>query len=751
MKLSPEIQNIITRAFDKAAQYNHLYCTLEHLSWSLLTHAPFTKCVSAYGVDVNAMVLDLENYISSLTNLQAPPTTKVGPQKTTVLERVINRAITQALFKGMASFTPFDLLQSIYVEKATHAAYFLMKYGLTPEQFESFYRAQYNGGSSESTIDINQANEILAEYTTNLTNLAKAGKIDPVIGRNNEINDIINVLAKKYKSNALLVGDPGVGKSAIADGIALALSVGAVPEFLQDHELYSLEIGSLLAGSRYRGDFEEKVKNVIDALSVKEKAILFIDEAHTMRGAGSSNNSSVDFSNMIKPAITKGKLKVVAATTWEEFYESFEKDKALMRRFYKISIGEPSEDDTVKILQGLTDRLNEFHDVSITNDAIVTAVKVSTRYMSDRKNPDKSIDIIDAACAKERAANNKGAVITPDMIYAQVEKFTGVPADKLSGDTFNKIKTLESNIGDELFGQEDVVKQVIERVYISTAGIGDDNKPLNSFLFLGPTGTGKTSLAKLLSKHLDCKLLKYDMSEYAEKHTVSSLIGPPPGYVGFGDSQVQGGRLISDLSKHPHSILLFDEVEKAHPDVFNIFLQMLDEGRITGSNGKEVSCKNTIVILTSNLGSAEREKNAIGFGSTERTGTEEKALQEFFKPEFRNRIDLVCKFNKLHDVAIKQIVLKFIRELNDSLSNKHGVNITLSETAIEHLATQGYDSKMGARPLARKIDELVKVPLSKKIIFEGLKNATVRVDYCDGHLEFGILELGVNNDVTISY
>jgi ATP-dependent Clp protease ATP-binding subunit ClpA len=352
---------------------------------------------------------------------------------------------------------------------------------------------------------------------------------------------------------------------------------------------------------------------------------------------------------------------------------------------------------------------------------------MATRYINDRKNPDKSIDLLDAACAKQRVAMNEGAIITKELIYEQVEKYTGVPADKLKGDNLSRVHTLDVNIKGKLYGQDETVEQVLERIYVSFAGIGNDTKPLASFLFLGPTGTGKTELAKLLSKNLDMPLLKYDMSEYSEKHSVSSLIGPPPGYVGFGDSQVGGGRLINDLSKNPHSIMLFDEVEKAHPDIFNIFLQMLDEGTITGSNGKKVNCKNTIIILTSNLGSQAGERNNIGFGSQEKTGEDDKALKDFFKPEFRNRLDLVCKFGKLDTLSIKKIVIKFTEDLKKSLLEKHNINLTLTEEAIEYLAESGYDSKMGARPLARKIDELVRVPLSKKILFEQVKNATVAV------------------------
>ena len=737
MQPSPEIENIIERSIESAKQRQHKYVTVEHLLYSLITHPPFKKCLNAYNVDTDLMTQEVESYLNGLQSIvcQDPD---LKPKKTNTLERVMNRSVTQVLFTGRRQVETIDLYMSIATESNSHAHYFLLKYGVSKQDFLHHWQKNYAGGQYNSAITDSQADDILEEYTINLTQMARDGKLEPVIGRTKEIDDIINVLAKRFKSNVLMVGDPGVGKTAIAEGIANAIVEGNIPEFLEEHELYSLEIGSLLAGSRYRGDFEEKVKNVLDALAVKKKSILFIDEAHTMQGAGNSGSGSVDFANMIKPAITKGNLKVIASTTWEEFYESFEKDRALMRRFYRVSVDEPSHDSTVRILSGLATRLNEFHEVNISQEAINTAVDLAGRYIHDRKNPDKSIDLLDAACAKQRVLMNKDAIITKELIYEQVEKFTGVPADKLSGDSMDRIQNLDLNVKNKLYGQDETVDKVLERVYVSFAGIGDDKKPLASFLFLGPTGTGKTELAKLLSKNLDMPLLKYDMSEYGEKHSVSSLIGPPPGYVGFSDSQVQGGRLISDLSKNPHSILLFDEVEKAHPDIFNIFLQMLDEGRITGSNGKEVSCKNTLIILTSNLGSADNERNNIGFGNAEKTGEDDKALKQFFKPEFRNRLDMICKFNKLDTLSIKKIVVKFVEELKKPLLEKHNITLNLSEPVVDHLAEVGYDSKMGARPLSRKIDELIRVPLSKKILFERISNANVIANLEDGNIVYNI-------------
>ena len=723
MNTSPEIESIIEQAIEQAKSRKHEYVTLEHLLLALVIHPPFKKCLNSFGVDTGLMTDEISSYLDGLHSIESVEL-NVTPKRTNTLERAMNRSVTQVLFTNRKQVTTIDLYLSLTSENNSHAHYFLLKYGVFRNEFAQHWQKNYKGGDYTTSLTSNQADDILEEFTINLTQLARENKLEPVIGRSKEIDDIVNVLAKRFKANVLMVGDPGVGKTAIAEGIANAIISGDIPEFLEGFELYSLEIGSLLAGSRYRGDFEEKVKTVLEALAIKKNAILFIDEAHTMQ-AGGTSNGSVDFANMIKPAITKGNLKVIASTTWEEFYESFEKDRALMRRFYKISIDEPSHDSTIRILNGLSARLNDFHSVDITEEAIKAAVESADRYIHDRKNPDKAIDLLDAACAKQRVLGNKEAKITKELIHEQVEKYTGVPADKLSNNNYERINNLDAGIKSKLYGQDETVDKVLERVYVSFAGIGNETKPIASFLFLGPTGTGKTELAKLLSKNLEMPLLKYDMSEYSEKHSVSSLIGPPPGYVGFGDSQVQGGRLISDLSKNPHAIMLFDEVEKAHPDIFNIFLQILDEGTITGSNGKKVSCKNTVIILTSNLGSADSEKNAIGFGTQEKTGEDDKALKEFFKPEFRNRLDMVCKFKKLDMLSIKKIVIKFTEDVKRSLLEKHNITLNLSEPVIEYLADKGYDNKMGARPLARKIDEMIRVPLSKKILFERIKDSNI--------------------------
>ena len=732
MQNNPEIEQIVDSAVKLARDRRHEYVLTEHVLLSLIRHDPFKKLLEKFRVDLVRLDQELDAYLDSLVALVT--TKDVQPKKTNALERVFNRALTQVLFTGRRSISTLDLYLAMMSENNSHAHYFLLKYGIKKTEFAEFYQANYK--QSDVRLTDQQASEILDEHCVNLTDLAREDRLEPMIGRGQELDDIIQVLARRFKANVLMVGDPGVGKTAIVEGLAQEMVAGRVPEFLKGHELYSLEVGSLLAGSKYRGEFEEKFKAVITALETKKNCVLFIDEAHTMKGAGASSQSTLDMANMIKPAITKGVLKVVASTTWEEYYESFEKDRALMRRFHRVGIDEPNAETTEQILIGLSPRLETFHNVLIDTVAITAAVELSGRYIHDRKNPDKSIDLVDGACARERVKDLGMVTITKEMIMAQLSRVTDVPVDRLENERSAKIVELESNIKQQLYGQNEAVDRVLERVYINFSGIGNNKRPIASFLFLGPTGTGKTELAKLLSQHLDMKLLKYDMSEYQERHTVSGLIGAPPGYVGFEDGNLGGGKLISDISKHPFSILLFDEIEKAHPDVINIMLQMLDEARITSSAGKTVDLKNCIIIMTSNLGARDNENNNIGFGQAlERTGSEERAMKDFFKPELRNRIDCVCRFNKLDTLAVKKVVVKFVNELKDSLLNRN-IRLTLSEAVIDLLADKGYDNKMGARPLGRKIDELIRVPLSKRILFERLENCNITAVIVDDQIEF---------------
>jgi ATP-dependent Clp protease ATP-binding subunit ClpA len=731
MQNNPEIEQIIENSVRMARDRRHAYVTTEHLLASLVAHDPFRKVLVKFGADVDRMEKEITAWLDQLNSLAVLGEDE-SPRKTNGLERIFNRALTQVLFTGRRTVTTADLYLAIMNETNSHAHYFLLKYGVTKQEFIKCWEQYYN--HNDVRLNDQQATEILEEHCVNLTEMARRDSLEPMIGRDTELDEMIAVLARRFKANVLMVGDPGVGKTAIVEGLAQRIAKNEVPEFLRDHDVWSLEIGSLLAGSKYRGEFEEKLKAVIAALEAKKKCVLFIDEAHVMRGAGASGNSTLDFANMIKPAITKGVLKVVASTTWEEYYESFEKDRALMRRFYRLGVDEPSTETTEKILIGLSPRLERFHDVMIDTEAIEAAVELSGRYIHDKKNPDKSIDLLDGACARERVKDAGTQTVTRDMILAQVSRVAGIPMDRLQNHDSKRIMDLESNIKQRLYGQDHVVDAVLERVYMNFAGLGHSHRPMASFMFLGPTGTGKTELARLLSQHLDMKLLRYDMSEYQEKHTVSSLIGAPPGYVGFEDGNVGGGKLISDLSKNPFAIILFDEIEKAHPDVSNILLQMLDEGHVTGSNGKRVDCKNTMIIMTSNLGARDNENNNIGFGKDlTKTGEEDRAMKDFFRPELRNRIDMICKFNRLDHLAVKKIVIKFIDDLKAGLAGRN-VSLALTESAVDYLAEKGYDHKMGARPLGRKIDELLRVPISQRILFDRLHDTTLVVDVLEDKL-----------------
>ena len=736
---NPEIEVIIKAATEQAKNLNHEYVTLEHLLKNLVSYAPFGELLYNYGVDVDGLLKDLDDHLVSQTFIVANQA-DTEPKKTHALERVFNRAFTQVLFSGRQQMQIIDLYVSISSEHNSHAAYFLLKYGLDDRQaFVDYYGASYSNPRGRKIAVGIRATEILNEYCTDLNARAAEGEIDPVIGREFEIDEITQVLAKRNKSNILLIGDPGVGKTAIAEGLAKNIVDGVVPAYLKDYIVYNLDIGSLLAGSKYRGDFEEKLKDVIAALIAKGKCILFIDEAHQMRGAGAGSQSNVDFSNMIKPALGKGQIKVIASTTWEEYSQSFEKDRALMRRFYRLTVDEPTPAVAKDILRGLRTHFEKFHDGIIDNTAIEAAVDLSVRYQTDKRLPDKAIDLIDTACAKLKIRETNW-IVEKHHIVDIISKVTKIPSEQIGTQSAKNLTNLEDNIKTKLYGQNSVVDTVLEKIYVSRAGLKSLNKPIGSYLFLGPTGTGKTELAKLLAENLGMKLLRYDMSEYQEKHSASKLIGAPPGYVGYDDGQLGGGLLISDLEKSPNSILLFDEIEKAHPDVTNVLLSLIDEGIVTSSNGKKADARNAIIIMTSNLGAADNERNNIGFGNElQKSGEDDKAVKDFFKPEFRNRLDGICKFNRLDELSLKKIVAKFINEVNELLGEKL-IKIRLTESAVDHLVEVGYDKKMGARPLGRKINDLIKVPMSKKILFENIaENSTVVVDCVEKELTFTVI------------
>lgn len=748
IQANPEIELIISAAGDNAKRFDHEYVTLEHLLYAIVNYKPFNDLLKNFGTNVEQIVEDLNLYNAQISAQHNADATDYQPKKTHALERVFNRALTQVLFSGRNHVQVMDLFISMSGEANSHAAYFIIKHGINMPKFIEFFNKNYKEGAGRKNASKQRANEILLEYCEDLNELAKAGKIDPVIGRSHELEEISHVLAKRNKSNVLMVGDAGVGKTAIAEGLAKKIVDKDVPEYLKNFTVFSLDIGSLLAGSKYRGEFEEKLKDVIKALSVRGNAILFIDEAHQMRGAGSNGSgTNVDFSNMIKPALSKGNIKVIASTTWEEYTQSFEKDRALMRRFYRLTVDEPTAAVAKEILRGLRVHFEEFHGGTIDDTAIDSAVDLSVRYQTDKKLPDKAIDLIDTACAKAKINQLNWNVGRRNIIDC-LSKFTKIPVEQLNDEITgneNKLLTLEHNIKKRLFGQESAVTTVLERIYVSRAGLKSINKPIGSFLFLGATGTGKTELAKLLAENLGMKLLRYDMSEYQEKHSVAKLIGAPPGYVGYDDGNLGGGMLISDIEKNPNCVILFDEIEKAHGDVSNVLLTMMDEGMITSSNGKKADCRNAVLIMTSNLGAADNERNNIGFGrDLQKQDEDVKAVKDFFKPEFRNRIDAICRFNKLEKSSMRMIVTKFIKEINDLLDEK-SIRIQLTDTAIDHLIDQGFDAKMGARPLSRKINDLVKVPLSKQLLFDHVAaNSLITVDFSNGSMQFNCVANSVH-------
>ncbi len=744
MRSNPEIEQIINTACQLAKDYKHEYVTLEHLLISLIEFPSFNKLLVNYGVEVEMLMRDLYDYIGRQDHLVNVSDVEKQPQRTHSLERVFNRAFTQVLFGAREEMLPIDLFLSISQEPNSHAAYFLLKWGINRKQLVEYY-TQENADrfGRAKKVENNKkdfADKILEEYCTDLNRQVTEGKIDPVIGRAYELEEIAQVLARRTKSNVLMIGDPGVGKTAIAEGLAHKIVNGEVPEYLKPYTVYNLEIGSLLAGSKYRGEFEEKLKDVLSALNTKGNTILFIDEAHQMQGAGAGGSSSVDFANMLKPALAKGNIKVIASTTFEEYTQSFEKDRALMRRFYKLNIDEPTPEVAKDILYGLRQHFERFHVGIIEDEAIESAVDLSVRYQTDKRLPDKAIDLIDMSCARLKI-KNPDFIVTKLDIVDTISKATKIPRENLLAEKAkDNLINLESTIKDKLYGQDPAVEQVLEKIYVAKAGMKAHNKPVGNFLFLGPTGTGKTELCKLLSEAMSMKLLRYDMSEYQEKHAMAKLIGAPPGYVGYEDGNLGGGLLISDIERNPHAIILMDEIEKAHPDISNLLLQIMDEGTITGSNGKKADARHCILILTSNLGAADGEQNAIGFGrSLTKEGTDDEAAKKFFKPEFRNRLDAVVKFSKLDKISMKKIVVKFLNEMNDLLVEKN-IRVHATENLIDHLTEVGFDPAMGARPLSRKISELIKVPLSKKILFDHVESGSiVTADWIEEQIKFTII------------
>jgi len=732
-----DLENIFERAVALAADHNHEFITLEHFLCSLVNDKKFCELLNNYGADTDELKKNLETYISTnLADIVVSDNSE-KPKKTNSIGRMLNRAFTQVLFSGRNQIEPVDCFISLFAEKKSHAIYFMKLAKIDKDRFIDFIQKENTGNEESEISEVNsrQLEKLIIQYCTNLTARAKAKKIDPVIGREKEIEELTLVLARRQKANVMLIGDPGVGKTAIAEGLARKIEEGAVPKFIKDHAVYSLDISAMLAGSKYRGDFEERLKMVLTALEKKKNCILFIDEAHMMSGAGAVGGGSNDMANMLKPALGKGTIKVIASTTWEEFRKHFEKDRALMRRFQRVVVNEPSEVVAIKIIKGLRKYYEKHHGVKITNQAVIDSVKYSVKYMTDKKLPDKAIDLIDCASARFKVKDEEGGTVDHDEIVFEVAKITGLPLDQIAAKENNNLKNLDKNLRSKVFGQEKAIEALLDKIYIAQAGLKGINKPVGSFLLVGPTGVGKTEVAKQLATNMNVELVRFDMSEYQEQHSVAKFIGAPPGYVGFEDN---AGQLITKLQEHPNCVLLLDEVEKAHPSVLTVLLQLMDNGFVTGSNGKKADGRNAIIMMTSNLGAADAEKNSVGFGSLERDGDPKDAINKFFAPEFRNRLDGIIRFGKLDQQTMIKVVKKFIDDLNTLIKDKN-VHIRPTVDAVEFLIKKGFDSKMGARPLQRTIDEHIKKPLSKEILFGSLTNG-------------GIVEIGVDGDnLTLNY
>ena len=727
---SKELQAVFDKAVNDAKKLQHEYITLEHLLFAMLCEETFGTLITGYGADAEHMRKELEHYLKTNLNDIKIEEKKYKPKKTTTVERVLNRAFTQVLFQGRNDITIADVFISILTEKKSWAYFITQKVGIEKDKFQNYISAEteiYDNQDENENKGI--ANKALRDFTTDLNQQVNMNKIDPVIGRDEEIEQVALALGRRTKSNVLIVGDPGVGKTAIAEGLAYQIVNGNVPEFLKEYKVFSLDIGAMLAGSKYRGDFEERFKLVLAGLKGKGKTIMFIDEAHMISGAGAGGSGgSNDLANMLKPALAKGNINVVASTTWEEYRKFFEKDRALMRRFQRVSVDEPDRETTLKILEGIKVYYEEFHSVDIHQEALEAAVDLSIKYQNDKKLPDKAIDLIDVACARFKVRDiTENKVVTKDSIQYELAKMIKLPEDQVKERESENLAHLEDNLKKVVYGQDKAIDDIVDKILVSQAGLKSDDKPVGSFVFMGPTGVGKTELAKQLSNQLGVKLVRFDMSEYQEKHSISKLIGSPPGYVGYEDNA--GGLLIDKIQENPNCVLLLDEIEKAHPDVSSLLLQIMDNGKITGSNGKEADARNCTLILTTNLGAAEAEKNTIGFNETMDKDYDDIDLKKFFTPEFRNRLDGVITFGKLSKEVMLKIVGKFLVELKAQVQKKD-IAINITDDALDYLVDKGFDPKMGARPLQRVIDNEIKRPLSRQMLFGDLKaGGSVTIDY----------------------
>jgi ATP-dependent Clp protease ATP-binding subunit ClpA len=730
---SDQLQVVFEKAVEDCKKLSHEYVTLEHLVFAMLCEEKFFELLTNFGADTEYVKTNLEHYLKNKLDeikLENPPK-GFKPKKTQTVERVLNRAFTQVLFSGRQSIELVDVFLSILSEKRSYAVYYINKGGIEREKFADFVNSELNEEEEEQVNDV-QSEKALKAFTTNLNESVKKSKIDPVIGRAAELEQIALGLGRRTKNNVLLVGDPGVGKTAIAEGLAYNIIQGDVPKFLKEYTVYNLDISAMLAGSKYRGDFEERFKLVLKALTGKGKTILFIDEAHMISGAGAGGqNSSNDLANMMKPALSKGNIKVVASTTWEEYRKYFEKDRALMRRFQRITVDEPTPEMAVEILKGIKKYYEKHHNATITDAAVEAAVKLSVKYITDKKLPDKAIDLIDVACSRHQINDSTVRHVDVAEIQYELAKMVNLPEDTVKEKESENLANLEKNLQGAVYGQDTAITEVVDKILVSQAGLKSENKPIGSFVFMGPTGVGKTEAAKQLAHHLGVPMIRFDMSEYQEKHSISKLIGSPPGYVGFEEN---AGLLITKLQEQPHCVLLLDEIEKSHPDVSTILLQLMDNGKVTGSNGKEADARNVVLIMTTNLGAADADRNVIGFGSQD-GDYEDKELKKFFAPEFRNRLDGIVTFSKLSKETMIKIVGKFLVELKTQIKDKN-INITITDDAIDYLVDKGFDPKMGARPLQRVIDKDIKRPLSREMLFGSLKTGgQVKIKVGDNGIE----------------
>lgn len=753
--LSRNLEQTLHRALAAANQRNHEYATLEHLLLALIEDQDAMAVLRSCGISMGDLREQLEQYLDhELGYLTAPEGEEAKP--TTAFQRVLQRAAIHVQSSGREEVTGANVLVALFSERESHAVYFLQEQDMTrfdAVNYISHGIAKVPGhndntkaprGADEEADSAapgaKGAGEALKTYCKNLNEKAKTGKIDPLIGRQKEVDRTIQILCRRSKNNPLYVGDPGVGKTAIAEGLAKKIVEGEVPDVLKDSIIYSLDMGALLAGTRYRGDFEERIKQVLAELEKVDGAVLFIDEIHTVIGAGATSGGAMDASNLLKPSLSNGTLKCIGSTTYKEYRNHFEKDRALVRRFQKIDVYEPTIDETIDILKGLKSYYEEHHGVTYTDDAIKAAVELSAKYMADRKLPDKAIDIIDEVGAAQMlvTADKRKKIIDTADIEGVVAAIARIPAKSLSKDDKAVLKNLERDLKTLVFDQDAAINTLVDAIKLSRAGLRDADKPIGCFLFSGPTGVGKTEVAKQLSKTMGVELARFDMSEYMERHSISRLIGSPPGYVGFD----QGGLLTDKIDQQPHCVLLLDEIEKAHPDIYNILLQVMDYGKLTDNNGKTVDFRNVILIMTTNAGAAELARAPIGFERSVRVDEDKEAINKMFTPEFRNRLDAIVPFKALAQETMVRVVDKFIAQLEAQLTEKN-VALQLSEEARQWLAHKGYDPAMGARPLSRVIQENVKKPLAEEILFgELVEGGTAHIKVKDDKIVFDIDKAG---------